>query len=423
LCLGLAGCSLFGKKSPARSSSPSGESATGPPGYRNDTAQTTLQANVSGILAGRVLDSYDQKPPVTYIQIISAGDKNGSKGNPVEVATDSQGFFTVHNLQPGQHYQLIARTRDQNPNLAGTVWATPPNPRLLIHISSDLASANTPPAPPPPGSSDRKTSPTNALPRRPWWEGPPAPADSPAPPKPAATQAGSQASGRAIDIGTPIHLNEENTNPPAGSTFGTQPRGDIRPEDISAAPRASTQDPVLNMTVPSSLPQEPTPSSIPQRPMGAPFCVLTGRQLDNFALLDLSGQPWEYRSHRGRLVLLDFWGTWCVYCLQSMPRLRILQDSYGRDGLEVIGIAYEDGTPAEQARKVASVRDRLQINYRLLLGSDMTTCPVKTQFRVTRFPTLILLDESNRIIWREEGLDDYRFQDLTMLIRQHLRSR
>ena len=160
-----------------------------------------------------------------------------------------------------------------------------------------------------------------------------------------------------------------------------------------------------------------------QGPARVPSCVLTGKQLDNFALFDLSGQPWEYRSHRGRLVLLDFWGTWCVYCLQSMPRLRILQDTYGRDGLEVIGIAYEDGNPQEQARKVASVRDRLQINYRLLLGSDMTTCPVKTQFRVTRFPTLILLDENNRIIWREEGLDDYRFQDLSMLIRQHLRSR
>jgi thiol-disulfide isomerase/thioredoxin len=415
---------VFGKKSQTRPNLPAGETGTGAPPSRADAVQTTLQANVSGILAGRVIDSYDRRPPVTYIQIVPAADKNSPKSNPIEVVTDSQGFFTVHNLEPGQHYQLIARTRDHNPNLAGTVWATPPNPRLLIHISSDLSTASTPPAPPPPSPPERKSSPTNSLPRRPWWERPPAPAEA------AGTRDGAVGLGappetpRAVDIGAPIRVNEESAPSPAGGAAGPYPpRADTRPETVSPAPGAAIREPLLNVAPQGSLPEQPAVAALIQGPARVPSCVLTGKQLDNFALFDLSGQPWEYRSHRGRLVLLDFWGTWCVYCLQSMPRLRILQDTYGRDGLEVIGIAYEDGNPQEQARKVASVRDRLQINYRLLLGSDMTTCPVKTQFRVTRFPTLILLDENNRIIWREEGLDDYRFQDLSMLIRQHLRSR
>ena len=49
---------------------------------------------------------------------------------------------------------------------------------------------------------------------------------------------------------------------------------------------------------------------------------------------------------------------------------RWLDERYRVAGLEVVGIAYEEGTPMDQAQKVNRVRQRLQINYRLLLGSD-----------------------------------------------------
>ena len=59
------------------------------------------------------------------------------------------------------------------------------------------------------------------------------------------------------------------------------------------------------------------------REVWSPSCVLTGQQLYNFALTDLNGQPWEFRNHRSKLVLLDFWGSWCMHCLNSIPHLRI----------------------------------------------------------------------------------------------------
>jgi thiol-disulfide isomerase/thioredoxin len=152
--------------------------------------------------------------------------------------------------------------------------------------------------------------------------------------------------------------------------------------------------------------------------------VLTGKKLRNLALYGLDGQPWEFRNRQGRLVLLDFWGTWCPPCVQAIPVLNILQEKYGRHGLEVIGIAYEWGSPREQVEKVERVSRLKRIQYRVLLGGGYdTVCPVRHQFDVSAYPTLVLLDEDGMILWRnDQGLDASRLQDLELLLGQKLRT-
>ena len=137
----------------------------------------------------------------------------------------------------------------------------------------------------------------------------------------------------------------------------------------------------------------------------------------------MTGLPWEYRNHRGKLVLIDFWGTWCKYCLVGMPHLKTLHETYSKYGLEIIGIAYEQpATAVEQVRLVQGVRDSLRIPYRILMGSNMYSCPVKTKFEVAAFPSLFLLDENNRIIWKaDHALSEAEKRDLDQLIRQHLK--
>jgi thiol-disulfide isomerase/thioredoxin len=168
---------------------------------------------------------------------------------------------------------------------------------------------------------------------------------------------------------------------------------------------------------------KPEQPSLPAGPAQVPSCVLTGEVLYNFALNDLSGRPWEYRrDRRGRLVLLDFWSTDCLPCRYAIPHLKIWQNRYGPYGLEVIGIAYEKGTPEQQAAKANLVGTNMDIRYRLLLGADAapTTCPVRAQFRVASFPTVVLLDETGRIIYRSEGLGAEQIKDVDLIIRQRL---
>jgi thiol-disulfide isomerase/thioredoxin len=412
-CLGLAGCSIFGKKSKERADSPQADAPR--PGiptiYNPGSVDRRATSEVDGILAGRVLDSYDRTPPPTFIQVIASANAKENKAAPIEVAADQQGYFTIHGLQAGQHYQLLARTREGEHKLAGSAWGTPPNARLLIYMSEDLATANTPPAPGAPVIPGQK--PRNNNGRREATD------SEPSNSKPA----NSIPSQRPVDIGQPIRLSDPSVNPRTPAQPPSDgPRSAIRPEDIAGDQRVAAVPPVAN--IPGNRTESyGLPNSVPSVSTQVPSCVLTGRQLDNFALNDLNGQPWEYRHHRGRITLIDFWGTWCRHCVDAIPKLRILQERYGPYGLEVIGIAYEEGLLQEQIRKVQNVSSIRGINYRVLLGGDISSCPVKTQFGINNFPTLILIDENNRIIWRAEGLDPYKLDELEILVKQQLRVR
>jgi len=155
-----------------------------------------------------------------------------------------------------------------------------------------------------------------------------------------------------------------------------------------------------------------------------PSCSLVGGQLYNFALNDLKGQPWEYRKNRrGRLLLLDFWGWSCPPCVEAMPHLNGLQQMYGRYGLEVIGIAYDiygNTDPRERVQRAERVVKARSVCYRVLMGSDYASCPVRTQFGISQFPTVVLLDEAGRNIWQGAGLDRPRLQELESRIRSNL---
>jgi len=292
------------------------------------------------------------------------------------VEVNNQGYFTIEGLQPGRHYQLVARAHDGDRLMAGRTWATPPNPKVLIKISEDFASSDIPAIPGSPsipkGRADSGWAPSR---------GPGPNADS----------------SKPADLGTPV--------PGNGPTQPSQTN--VRPQDIVQEKQLARSD-SPKVEIPGRG-QTPVPS-----------CVLTGRQLQDFALNDINGRPWEYRNHRGRLVLIDFWGTYCIPCLDAIPHLTDLQQRFGGYGLEVVGIAYEQGGSwQEQVQRINRVRQRLRINYTLLVGAG-SQCPVQTQFQVTSLPTLVLVDESNQIIWRHEGgIDRPHLNELDAILKRH----
>ena len=86
------------------------------------------------------------------------------------------------------------------------------------------------------------------------------------------------------------------------------------------------------------------------------------------ALRDLGGRTVRLDHYRGRVVLLNFWATWCPPCRAEIPDLVRWQRQYGRRGLQVIGITY----PPTVRAKVRRFTRRLKVNYPILLGTRAT---------------------------------------------------
>lgn len=439
LGLALAGCTTFGKK-PAASPNPPPRAAAddrpllpdrNPPPAAGATAVSPVE--VSGILAGLVIDRTYQQPPATIIQVSEASAS--ANGPPVEVETNPQGYFTIKGLQPGRHYQLTARSMDGQHRAVGFVYATPPDARVVIHISDD---PSTPNIPLPPGASPQGFRNPMAAPDAPnsgerpsiaaergWAPG--RGSNGPGNPTP---EQGPAALGPPVGMNGAPAPQTPWSSPPPNAPAPAPPAAAWHPENTVQGAEQVRVDP-LTFIAPqvrrgppeATPPAPPGPPGPPATPARVPSCDLTGKTLYNFALNDLNGQPWEFRQHPARLTLIDFWGTWCVHCVHAIPHLNILQQRYGPYGLQVVGIAYEEGPLLQQIQQVNRMRQIKAMNYQILLGSDRGSCPVCTQFQVRSWPTLFLVDDQGRLIYRTEGLDADHLRELEIIIGQRLAAR
>jgi thiol-disulfide isomerase/thioredoxin len=92
---------------------------------------------------------------------------------------------------------------------------------------------------------------------------------------------------------------------------------------------------------------------------------LLHKQAPEFVRTDFEQKRLDLRAFRGKVVLLNFWATWCAPCQIEMPRFAAWQDRYGPRGLRIIGISMDDD-PA-LARKIY---DKLHLNYPVAMGDE-----------------------------------------------------
>jgi thiol-disulfide isomerase/thioredoxin len=142
------------------------------------------------------------------------------------------------------------------------------------------------------------------------------------------------------------------------------------------------------------------------------------RRLVDFRLADLDGRPVSFHDLGADLVLLDFWGTWCGPCLNSIPKLIELQNLYPESKFKVVGIAYEqDDSLADRVKSVRKTAAELGIPYTVLLGeADGKPCPLKEALHVQVYPTMILVDRQGNLVWRDQGVGPNTFARLERIL-------
>jgi len=113
-----------------------------------------------------------------------------------------------------------------------------------------------------------------------------------------------------------------------------------------------------------------------------------------FTLVDVNGRQVSLADFTGKVVILDFWATWCPPCKREIPDFIKLQSEYGSKGVQIVGIALD------QPEKVRSfVRDN-GMNYPVLLGTEEVSAHYGG---VESIPTTFIIDKAGRIVTKYEG--------------------
>lgn len=122
-----------------------------------------------------------------------------------------------------------------------------------------------------------------------------------------------------------------------------------------------------------------------------------GAAAPDYQAVTLAGDAFTLADHRGEVVLLNIWATWCPPCRKEMPDLQQLHDTFSGDGLRVVGVSI-DASGADRA--VEQFLDELGIDF--LIVRDPAD-RVSGTFGAYGVPLTVLIDREGMVQWRHLG--------------------
>lgn len=137
------------------------------------------------------------------------------------------------------------------------------------------------------------------------------------------------------------------------------------------------------------------------------------------------GQPRLLKVYRGKVVLLDFWATWCAPCFEAFPSLIEWHRDWNRDGFEILGITrYYPGKeyslpeePAAQVGVLKELREKQKLPYDFVVTTDQST---QILFGATSLPTAVLIDRKGVIRYIEAGTSSTRLVQMREMVQKLL---
>ena len=121
-------------------------------------------------------------------------------------------------------------------------------------------------------------------------------------------------------------------------------------------------------------------------------------------LSSVTDSPVKLSDNKGKVVIVDFWGTWCPPCRAEVPSFIRLQKEYGEKGFQMIGLNYEGENSEADAEKVRRFIKSEEINYPCALGDDATAQQVPS---LNSYPTTLFIDKSGKVRLKLVGLHSY----------------
>jgi thiol-disulfide isomerase/thioredoxin len=137
---------------------------------------------------------------------------------------------------------------------------------------------------------------------------------------------------------------------------------------------------------------------VARTPLGA-ACPANAKSANlNFTMRDMNGKDFHLADYKGKVILLDFWATWCGPCKYEIPGFVQLQEQYGKQGLQVIGISVDD-----TADKLPPFVQQFKMNYPVLVGLGRDDVQ-QAYGPIYGIPVNVLIARDGRICARHTGL-------------------
>ncbi|MBN1513117.1 MAG: TlpA family protein disulfide reductase [Phycisphaerae bacterium] len=125
--------------------------------------------------------------------------------------------------------------------------------------------------------------------------------------------------------------------------------------------------------------------------------IRLGDAAPDFTGTTLDGKSFKLSELKGKVVLLDFWATWCTPCLAEVPNIKKAVDRFGKDGrFVVVGISLDTSE-----RSVKAMVERFGMNWPNLVLGPAEENPVAKRYGVSGIPAMFLIDADGKVVARD----------------------
>jgi thiol-disulfide isomerase/thioredoxin len=150
-----------------------------------------------------------------------------------------------------------------------------------------------------------------------------------------------------------------------------------------------------------------------QRLNTQPVELSEGAELPNFTLTKLDGTKVQVSDLKHKVVMLNFWATWCEACMEEMPSIVKLRETYTPKGFEVIGLNVDENP----AKAVPPTEQKFGMKFPTFMDPENTMTEL---FDIHAIPLTVIFDQNRKILMIESGSREWDDEEMHQLVQKWL---